>query len=1213
MDSNSIQSDQNSSNQSNPSDSSILQCSDKLLSDSSVIFKGDSEKSILSSKPHSGSNHSSTNSSMLNQLLPTRFQASQPVDLRLDHSNHHHHPSSSTPSTYALENPLVIRNLIRRFSPPFKPFGSTEILETDPNSSNPNHPHLSSSSSSLSIRKPSMSLHFPKPDHTASANLSPIPSSSKRLSHHRVSSNNHDSIPQRNSDGKGRATNSFENSTYPQDEEDQPRPRRTPKTYQTPQVSTTYIIGSDEEPALRKDSYDWPEDWDKTQSNQKPETVKKKIKRNKLQTSESRPKPSKTQSTTTLETIPQSDRTSQKRSNQEKRRRHSQESDGSNFNPQVAEDKTKPRSPRPDRNRKNVSTKMENGIQDHDMDDDIVELHHEDLTASRTHRDDSPGHLPSGEPTAASTSSARRQTLSGSSDEDISFLTSKSRQNEKKTHSNSTNHLDEPDSEDEPPKKQPKPKRPKPAVEKSPKLANDTNDPSPTAGPSKPVYRIPNIIPACEPDDFGQYESSTCHQCRVKTTRPKMICDQSQDPNCVVRVCITCLMTREVYDDHPELRPPIFKFVPGGTMLCVKCRNLCPCASCRRRRGEKEQCRRGLGGSTKGFYGLTPEEREQALIKKKEKQELIRQKKESRPPVEKKTPVVCRREAAAIRHTGFDDDIEQERLQHWAPLPVFPPLPPARKKKRKRLDATQIDCKTGDSVSESSCSDTDTNEESDTDTISISSELSRDFHPGNNPVLDPATFKLSLSSHPPRRLSMSTNRWRSNNHNRSDLSSEYRSVKRKNKNRAPIVWIKGGAIVQARKPPTKEFMEKLAEEQKSRSSGGSTVMDEDDELQGFNRRRQQEIELSTETAIGNLTLGDLDLPAASLPMLFGRIENPMTDDQIPSPLAFVGDPSKVDWLPSFEPTSSELYGQLTPERIMQDAQVLPDSVNLNGSCNPFRSQLSSNPTNKTDNHLRSENPVASSSNSHLPIHTSHPTGSSSSTIQNPSTLHSSNNGLHSFESDTITIDHQAYLATLTNEELTDVLKQGNYEMAKQGFLPPIQNSHSNLKFSHHPHSHHHSHHGNVEGNDEYDRITGISPELISASLPPNESLISRPISSSEKNCTEVGGEGGSGSGSGGSGMMMLNDLNEEDQQSRLIEAANWAAVWGVTDGFGGFNLTNHQNPNLSDLNHGGEMGNGDRDGDGDGDEKGKKEWFLKALRNRVGDEWLTEVMSLDSF
>ncbi|CAH7682037.1 hypothetical protein PPACK8108_LOCUS14732, partial [Phakopsora pachyrhizi] len=58
----------------------------------------------------------------------------------------------------------------------------------------------------------------------------------------------------------------------------------------------------------------------------------------------------------------------------------------------------------------------------------------------------------------------------------------------------------------------------------------------------------------------------------------------------------------------PDLQAPIFTFVSGGTMLCVKFQDICPCASCRRRQGEKEQCWRGLGSGLKGFYGLTPEE-----------------------------------------------------------------------------------------------------------------------------------------------------------------------------------------------------------------------------------------------------------------------------------------------------------------------------------------------------------------------------------------------------------------------------------------------------------------------------------------------------------------------------------------------------------------------------------------------------------------------------
>ena len=144
-------------------------------------------------------------------------------------------------------------------------------------------------------------------------------------------------------------------------------------------------------------------------------------------------------------------------------------------------------------------------------------------------------------------------------------------------------------------------------------------------------WNIANLQPpATEPDETGQYESSTCHQCRVKTTRPKMICDQSQDPNCFSRVCDHCLVNRAVYDGVPELQPPIFEFVPGGKMLCVKCRGICPCATCRRQRGEKEENRRGRpDNALSSLQGLKSQSREQELLKKKQIQERVKLKKAS--------------------------------------------------------------------------------------------------------------------------------------------------------------------------------------------------------------------------------------------------------------------------------------------------------------------------------------------------------------------------------------------------------------------------------------------------------------------------------------------------------------------------------------------------------------------------------------------------------
>ncbi|KAH9440222.1 hypothetical protein Pst134EB_030848 [Puccinia striiformis f. sp. tritici] len=112
------------------------------------------------------------------------------------------------------------------------------------------------------------------------------------------------------------------------------------------------------------------------------------------------------------------------------------------------------------------------------------------------------------------------------------------------------------------------------------------------------IKRLKTVIraPATDPDETGKYESACCHQCRIKTTRPKMMCDQSHNPQCVVRICQACLMTRAVYDHIPELCPPIFEFVPGGRMLCVKCRGICPCVTCRRLRGEEGKSRRGRSG-----------------------------------------------------------------------------------------------------------------------------------------------------------------------------------------------------------------------------------------------------------------------------------------------------------------------------------------------------------------------------------------------------------------------------------------------------------------------------------------------------------------------------------------------------------------------------------------------------------------------------------------
>lgn len=256
------------------------------------------------------------------------------------------------------------------------------------------------------------------------------------------------------------------------------------------------------------------------------------------------------------------------------------------------------------------------------------------------------------------------------------------------------NHLNN-QSEDGQLQKNSTPKRRKPAVENPIYLRHeprnsDASDHSPIAGPSNLAHKIPDIKPADEPHDSTEYEDSTCHQCRLKTKQPKMICDQSKDPRCMIRVCKTCLITRDCYNGVPELRAPIFDFVPGGKMLCVKCRNLCPCASCRRRRGEKEPSRRGSGTSTKASYGPTPKKQPQTSLKKKRKYpegsdgsdyvpELFDDSITS--PLSRLNPSRASRHKAGtnVRNgIGLDDKLEEIILEHEALSPYKSnPLPDA--------------------------------------------------------------------------------------------------------------------------------------------------------------------------------------------------------------------------------------------------------------------------------------------------------------------------------------------------------------------------------------------------------------------------------------------------------------------------------------------------------------------------------------------------------
>ncbi|EFP85041.1 uncharacterized protein PGTG_11210 [Puccinia graminis f. sp. tritici CRL 75-36-700-3] len=68
----------------------------------------------------------------------------------------------------------------------------------------------------------------------------------------------------------------------------------------------------------------------------------------------------------------------------------------------------------------------------------------------------------------------------------------------------------------------------------------------------------------------------------------------------------------------PKLRGPLFKFVPGGKILCMKCRNICPCASCRRARGERGV----MGNGLNGFYDLMRDEtKTEAPLRKTKRKE----------------------------------------------------------------------------------------------------------------------------------------------------------------------------------------------------------------------------------------------------------------------------------------------------------------------------------------------------------------------------------------------------------------------------------------------------------------------------------------------------------------------------------------------------------------------------------------------------------------
>lgn len=297
----------------------------------------------------------------------------------------------------------------------------------------------------------------------------------------------------------------------------------------------------------------------------------------------------------------------------------------------------------------------------------------------------------------------------------------------------------------------------------------------------------------------------------------------------------------------------------------------------------------------------------------------------------------------------------------------------------------------------------------------------------------------------------------------------------------------------------------------------------------------------------------------------------LTDDDLAlrRSVALLGDPSKSDWLAA-SPEGRNRYGHLSLHAAMQRTHTLPDLPTLNEPSNPFVQSSNKVPIDSNPQDIL-HGPRASPDSGRKPLESTHAIPTDPARKGTSDTCRD----LHSFESDATPLDHQTYLAGLTDEQLTDVLKQGNYVMAKRGFLPPpITNTHSPMKY---PLPHEYS--------------AGISPELISASLP---------VASTSESMQMPGDPQ----------PMLTDDLTEEDQQMRLIEAASWAAVWGATDGVGGFSLT-----------HGGEGESGEEKRPSTTssisspsweNESGDKELFLKAMKSSVGDEWLTDVMPLDS-
>ncbi|WAR61833.1 hypothetical protein PtB15_12B525 [Puccinia triticina] len=121
----------------------------------------------------------------------------------------------------------------------------------------------------------------------------------------------------------------------------------------------------------------------------------------------------------------------------------------------------------------------------------------------------------------------------------------------------------------------------------------------------------------------------------------------------------------------PKLRAPNFEFVPGGRILCMKCRNICPCATCRRDRGENGEWGNGLNG----FYDLTVEAREEVPLKKKNQigsKATLRKSSHRHPNLADKGPIVGDQGVSHKHRNGPENGADLEEIicleKSWAEL-----------------------------------------------------------------------------------------------------------------------------------------------------------------------------------------------------------------------------------------------------------------------------------------------------------------------------------------------------------------------------------------------------------------------------------------------------------------------------------------------------------------------------------------------------------------